>query len=92
MNVATQLGSEAAGVSELSLGPCSPGLGLAGLQLPLWMQQCRLSPGTCLPSLRAQNLGSFFSPGSLLGSSCPSKLPFLCNCFLLAYLIPLYPP
>ena len=28
----------------------------------------------------------------MLGSSCPSELPFLCNCFLLAYLSPLQPP
>lgn len=60
-NVAAQLGSEAAGASEPSLGSCSSGLGLAGLQLPLWMEQCRLSPGTRLPSLRAQNpRGPFF--------------------------------
>lgn len=89
--MAAQLGSEAAGASEPSLGSCSSGLGLAGLQLPLWMEQCRLSPGTRLPSLRAQNPKGPFFPESLLGSSCPSKLPFLCDCFLLAYLVPCNP-
>ena len=72
MNVATQLGSEAAGVSELSLGPCSSGLGLraavaivdGAVQAFTWDSPALIEG--------SESEGSFFSPRSLLGSSCPS--------------------